>query len=336
MYNATDYNVETTEDLHTSTVFYSCYQDFIKDCLINDKEELLRTLNKVTENDENFDSNDHTRLERDVLSRLSNLESTAKPSCYFNGNTSLEQALDLYNKRYKIDTKDIDYVVSNLKKTFMKGVETSFSYDVVGEEVDVGAYLNGEPECVIKVSEDYAYKRRVMITPNVCFNSNITTNEIKRIGKIYYGIYFYLKNVMNYDVKIIIRLPSRNRSLLPCKAKGNIEQYFELLIDLTPEEEILDETLLAFVFTNAHTLRHFVLRWEKIWSGYKGVEAMYSTLDHGQAVTSSVVHKRVKDFLNIKGNIGADTQFLNINQSNLPYINENSLKPFVEKILNGE
>lgn len=78
-----------------------------------------------------------------------------------------------------------------------------FTWDVTGSMVDVGAFLSGEPECMLTTREDVTRARKVVnIVYNVCVSANVDAKTIRLRGLAMMALVDSLESTHRFRVNL--------------------------------------------------------------------------------------------------------------------------------------
>lgn len=136
----------------------------------------------------------------------------------------------------------IEKIISNM--SLLEHVKTkTFGMDETGLCVDIGAYLNGEPECWIAEKFDYKPKKVVKILVNVSHSWNFTPDVIYNRGAGIVSLIQMLKK-QGYIVKVNIY-------------DGTMYNFKKYFYFLTLPSNPLDIQSLTFCLCSASLLRRF-------------------------------------------------------------------------------
>lgn len=116
---------------------------------------------------------------------------------------TLKEALQMAKTDgYQAVVADAERLAEGLSDTVQSLINTetfTFHQDVVGSQVDVAAYLEGIPECMVYAKPIQIAKagRAVRIVVPVNYSSNINTDTVKRRGAAVMALVYILQNLQH-------------------------------------------------------------------------------------------------------------------------------------------
>lgn len=118
---------------------------------------------------------------------------------------SYKEAMELAKYGWTEGTNNIkDYQIKVFKKLGTNARSLSPIYDVVGEFPDIGQYLNGEPEHLIRFEEgENKHKKLIKILVNTCCSGGVDTDTILNRGIVITSLIDILENI-NYRVELTV------------------------------------------------------------------------------------------------------------------------------------
>jgi hypothetical protein len=162
----------------------------------------------------------------------------------FTGSASWEEALDLSRKGWKEIRPSVDAMVDSLDAKIAPALQPAFInyFDVSGGMVDVGRYLNGEPECMIETHliETAKPGRVVGILVNGDFNGGTQGREIQKRGAAIVALIHTLEK-MQHSTEIDVEISSL--------------EGLTTVIRLKNADDVLDIDSLMFAIAHPSALR---------------------------------------------------------------------------------
>jgi hypothetical protein len=86
-------------------------------------------------------------------------------------------------------------------KTGLENNKLAYSYDVVGDVLDMGSYLSGEPECWLQQAE-IDTKPEIDIVVNISIASFVTQDVVNNRGALIVSLIDHLSNAYNISLKV--------------------------------------------------------------------------------------------------------------------------------------
>lgn len=187
---------------------------------------------------------DTTPSTLDEWERSSRIESTYRDD--FTRSKTWEEARDLAMEGWSEIRPDVDKMVSRVVENVRPTIEQTWQplYDVVGASVDIGAYMTGEPECMVDFANVETSRVGRVVSVIVCIGarSNIPSDSIMRRGAAVAALIEIL-GTMQHSVEVWAESTSRGDG----KSRAAIHTT---LVKVKDAEERLD--INAFMFALAH------------------------------------------------------------------------------------
>ncbi len=174
-----------------------------------------------------------------------------KPNTAWNGNVSYQKAIDMARHGWSEVRADVDVLIENIDAHISPVLKPAFEsyFDVAGGAVDVGRFLDGEPECMVetRLVEIAKPGRVITILVNGGFRALITPDDIKKRGAAIVGLIDALER-MQHSTEIALEMSCED-------GEGNeTGPFLTHLVWLKRSEETLDIDTLMFAL--AHPARH--------------------------------------------------------------------------------
>lgn len=134
-------------------------------------------------------------------------------------------------------------------------VDQCFAWDVAGEQVDVGAYLSGEPECMLSTRQDQTRARKVV---NILFNNSascaVDPSVMRLRGLAMLAFVDALESTQRYRVSLYYAAAS-GRSMSSDNASGSV------CIRLLDPSHRYDPQAVGFVLTHPGMFRRLMFNY---------------------------------------------------------------------------
>ena len=163
-----------------------------------------------------------------------------------------------YYENYEMARNGVTLDLKNLKlkdklsTSIDKGLKAEFIHDITGEMVDIGAYLSGEPECMITTTERVGKVRNVV---NILFNGSancgISHTQMVWKGIATMGLIDAITHAKRYRLNIFYMVALRTYRY---KRTG-------VVVKLADSAKTYDAQALGYVLTEPGMLR-------KLFFGY--------------------------------------------------------------------
>lgn len=167
----------------------------------------------------------------------------------FTKTKSYADALELARHGWKAGLKQIAPMVAHFEDALFPSIEEPAPvYDVVGETPDVGAFLSGEPEHMIRFSDEDGKKRIIKIVYNMAASYNVSTQVIMRRGAVACALADCIERCAGIRAELVAVDSTKYQD-----AMANF-------ITVKRAEEPLCLDRLAFVFAHPSMLRRLFFR----------------------------------------------------------------------------
>jgi hypothetical protein len=167
----------------------------------------------------------------------------------FFGTETYEEAVELVERGWS-DAEKLKEASTQLALDLNQSVEVSTVHSVSGSMVDVGAFVSGEPECMIDFRETEAQKL-VSIGCNMAAASRVEFREFLMRGAMVVTLSDALQKA-GYSVEIVIYAPTSTK----LNGEGNTSL---LTVPVKRADEYLDPDQIAFWFCHPSAFRRHVL-----------------------------------------------------------------------------
>lgn len=162
----------------------------------------------------------------------------------FTGSDSWDDALNLAREGWTGIRPEVDALVEKMESVIAPSLQPAFTsvFDVVGGSVDVGRFLDGEPECMVetKLIEIARPGKVVSILVNGSFNAGTQETAIRERGAAVVALIDSLER-LQHSTEVDVEIT--------CK------EGFTTVIRLKNAEDQLDIDLLMFAIAHPSALR---------------------------------------------------------------------------------
>ena len=168
----------------------------------------------------------------------------------WSGTKTFKQAVALAKQGWPEGRERLESLRAELEETVRKAVEAKASiqnYDVVGDYIDVGRVLEGEPECCgsyLDAEGGHAKSRVVRIVANVSALGHVEQRQIFSLGAAIYAA-----------IDLIESLGNRVELWLGSGSQKHAGQRLNVLVKVKDAAQPFEGDRLAFYLCNAASLR---------------------------------------------------------------------------------
>lgn len=206
-----------------------------------------------------FESIDACVRFSDKAPRLGTRDESDESSTGFTGTENLKEAQALALGGWKEGTRKIeklarrlDYVIADYRYDMVE----SDVYDVAGHCVDIGAFLDGEPECMLSTEIKMDLARTATIFLNGAYSCGVGKDEVFRRGALVCQLVDTLERLgVRVDLSIITCIEGLGNAIIGTRVKR--------------PNDILDMDRIAYVCAHRSWFRRI---------GFKVMEAIYPTV----------------------------------------------------------
>lgn len=184
-------------------------------------------------------------------------------------------------------------------KVLLYAPELQPVYDVVGEIPDIGAFLSGEPEHMIRFEMQEGIKRIVRILVNGAASASVGRKEIELRGAMICAV---IDSLEAHNIRAEVFYYEG----ISWKENGRYV-HGEHLLRIKKAEEPLNFDRLGFVLTNASMLRRIIFRAQEINKDFWGC------LTEGYGRPESLPEDKKKDYdIVLDHMMGGDPNYINV------------------------
>lgn len=167
----------------------------------------------------------------------------------FTGVDNYGEALALARNGWPEGLERIKKMAGRISRHLASAVmEQAMVYDVVGESPDVGAFLSGEPEHMMRFEEAEGAPKVIRVTVNICASGGIGKEVLMRRGAVACAL-----------VDCIERAGFRAEVIATFGSKANGNAWFFTMPAKRPEEP-LNMDRMAFILAHPAFLRRLIFR----------------------------------------------------------------------------
>jgi hypothetical protein len=183
------------------------------------------------------------RLNRPAPGRCASTENNSSTS--WDLNTDFDHARTLANRGWMDKAAELEGYMTSVNDLDYGGFQTSL--DVTGECVDVGAYLAGEPECMMSMA--VPAKRSITFVVNVSFSAACDARQLLNRGiAVAAAVYALQCNGVSVSLKVGSWVDDHN---------GHVHETF---IEINQYGEYISPARLAFWLAHPASLRRCIFR----------------------------------------------------------------------------
>lgn len=129
------------------------------------------------------------------------------------GTRTFQEAIDLAKNGWQEVHAEVDALIQNIDVKIAPSLEPAFThyFDVCGGAVDIGRYLDGEPECMVETQliEIARPGRVITILVNGGFRANVRSEDIRKRGAAIVGLVDALEK-MAHSTEIVLEVSCRH------------------------------------------------------------------------------------------------------------------------------
>jgi hypothetical protein len=168
----------------------------------------------------------------------------------FSGTNTFAEAVALAEKGWPQDRERLEALRADLEATVRKAVEAKAAiqhYDVVGDYIDVGRVLEGEPECCgsyLDADANHAKTKVVKLVANVSALGHVEQKQIFSLGAAIYAA-----------IDLIESLGTRIELWLGSGSELHSGKRLTVLVKVKDASQPFEGDRLAFYLCNAASLR---------------------------------------------------------------------------------
>jgi hypothetical protein len=177
-------------------------------------------------------------------------DSHGKGDANWNGTKTFEQAVALAKKGWPEGRERLEALRAELESTVRKAVEAKAAtqhYDVVGDYIDVGRVLEGEPEACgtyLDAEEGHSKSKVVKLVANVSALGHVNQRQIFSLGAAIYAA-----------IDLIESLGTRVELWLGSGSSHHSDRRLNVLVKIKDAAQPFEGDRLAFYLCNAASLR---------------------------------------------------------------------------------
>lgn len=162
--------------------------------------------------------------------------------------TSFQHALKLAKEGWQEGLSKMQSLSVELGKISSKIMKQTYKNDLVGAWIDIGAFVSGQPDCMVTTQNEEVtgsgVKKLIKVVLNVSITNGVSSEVVAIRGACAYALVQALE-IAGYNVEVIVVNSARK-----IVKKNGIEKKFTLSFPLKLAQETLEFDRLAFIMGN--------------------------------------------------------------------------------------
>ena len=188
--------------------------------------------------------------------------------CQKNGRTSRDgkdsfygatwaEAVNLFEIGWEEGREFINKIVTDIENSQSEIFKQRVEWDVQGDAVDVGRFVSGEPECMMKWSKRKTKMRRARILANISVSAGINHTQIRWKGACTLALIDRLESA-GIRVELDLGICYRERGY-----SGGEDEIWAETINVKRSDEPLQIDRLAFLLAHPASFRRIMFSYEE-------------------------------------------------------------------------
>jgi len=178
----------------------------------------------------------------------------------FSAVKTFDEAIVLANEGWKKGSNEMKTILEPVFNNISKMIErTEVNHDVEGHAIDVGRFVDGEPECWMKfedvLQEAEMGNKLIRITFNMCCSAGVSTKTIMRKGTAIAALCELLEYAGHRVEIILCDANGREGGFWLGSNKQDQKLNFENYIVVKPFQQNLDPSIVSMALAHPATFR---------------------------------------------------------------------------------